>query len=329
MQNSALPGFRSTGGGGLERASMSRPLAATSPSGDSSPSCFMCSWRGDPSQMTSTSSESSNAAAPSSAISSRDPSLGRTVARKRISLHYRLTELLIVIDTLLPDNLSLSTVFISPRSHFILICWSLALLSSRITCHFLSSLGPHCILERGMSLSGPLHSTPRMEWNGPGTLTISSQFLPRGLTFSFTGNSLLLSLLPFPCGLGRPTRGGSSLRGRKRSGASEVGRGKEAGREGGVGGGGYKSLQARIRVAHGMQTAELSCGGAAIEAERERAFYCTYRWRGNWAETIRWGTARNKVQRLWKVLVLVRGFHPIGVGDHLSVKCVKCLFTFT
>ena len=36
--------------------------------------------------------------------------------------------------------------------------------------------------------------------------------------------------------------------------------------------GGYKSLQARIRVAHGMQTAELSCGGAAIdgrEGERE------------------------------------------------------------
>ena len=47
---------------------------------------------------------------------------------------------------------------------------------------------------------------------------------------------------------------------------------REAGREGGVGGEGYKSLQARIRVAHGMQTAELSCGGAAIdgrEGERE------------------------------------------------------------
>ena len=61
-------------------------------------------------------------------------------------------------------------------------------------------------------------------------------------------------------------RGGSSLRGRK-SGASEVGRGKEADREGGGGDGGYKSLQARIRVAHGMQTAELSCGGAAIDGK--------------------------------------------------------------
>ena len=120
------------------------------------------------------------------------------------------------------------------------------------------------VLER--SLFVLLHGSLalHMEWNGPGTLTIFSEFLSRGLTFSFsgTGNSFLLSL---SCGLGRPMRRGKFEA--ERVGPRRLDRER---REDG------RDRAFRNVFALRMECRQLSCAGA-MEEERKRAYYCTYR----------------------------------------------------